>query len=85
MPDNAINDSINRAQIEYVVGKSYFALGNNNKACNYLINALNHFPTNLQSNNIIYANILNELGLTYRELGDYSNALPHIEKSLYLK
>ncbi|MBR2456848.1 MAG: CHAT domain-containing protein [Bacteroidaceae bacterium] len=83
--DNAINDSINRAQIEYVVGKSYFALGNNNKACNYLINALNHFPTNLQSNNIIYANILNELGLTYRELGDYSNALPHIEKSLYLK
>ena len=83
--DNSINDSINISQIEYIVGKSLFALGNNNKAYEYLMNAQNHFPTNLQSINIVYSNILNDLGLVHRELKDYLKALELVEKSISLK
>ena len=82
--NNAINDSINISQIEYIVGRSYFASNNKNKALRHLTNAYNFFPHYMQNNNIIYTKILNELGLTYRELGDYSNAIQFIEKSFYL-
>ena len=82
--DNAINDSINKAQIEYVIGSSYFALGNNIKACKNLTNAQNHFPTNMQSTNIVYTKILNNLCLVYRELEEYPKALQLIENSFLI-
>ena len=83
--DNLINDSINISQIEYVVGKSYLAINKSNQAYRHLIDAYNLFPKNMQLNNIIYANILNELGLVNRDMGHYNVALQYIEKSLVLK
>ena len=39
----------------------------------------------MQNNNIVYAQILNELGLVYREFGNYSKALQLMEESLFIK
>ena len=52
--NNAINDSINISQIEYIVGRSYFASNNKNKALRHLTNAYNFFPHYMQNNNIIH-------------------------------
>ena len=82
--DNAINDSINRSQIEYIIGKSYLAINKDNQAYEHLLNAYNVCPSSLQSN-IIYANILNDLALVNREIGNYQQALLLIKESLLLK
>ena len=83
--ENAVNDSINRSQIEYIVGRSYLELNNIQQAYEHLNNAYNHCPFYMQTDNIIYAKILGELGLVYRELGKYSEALELVEKSFIIK
>ena len=80
---NIINDSISTSEIEYIIGKSYLAINKNDEAYEHLLNAYNVCPSSLQSN-IIYANILNDLALVNREIGNYQQALQLIKESLLL-